>query len=115
MRDVAPERPPSRQSSLLRAENAVHASDYLKSLSHPTRLSILCRLVRGPAHVGELEALLDLPQAAVSKQLARLRAQGLVDARRAGRNMFYTLSDARTARIIGALDDAFCAPDTAHD
>ncbi|MCC5972291.1 MAG: winged helix-turn-helix transcriptional regulator [Pararhodobacter sp.] len=92
---------------------AEQTSDYLKALSHPTRLVILCRLAEGTANVGELEALLELPQAAVSKQLARLRAEGLVVCRRDGRNVFYSLGDARTERIIGALYTEFCAPGAA--
>ena len=51
---------------------------FLKSLSHPVRLIILCRLAEGRARVNELESLLNIPQAAVSKQLTRLREEGLV-------------------------------------
>mgnify|MGYP006147642087 CR=1 FL=1 len=59
---------------------------FLKSLSHPSRLVVLCRLAEGPANVGELESMLNLAQAEVSKQLARLRADKLVTTRRDGRN-----------------------------
>jgi ArsR family transcriptional regulator len=89
-------------------ENAVRTGEFLKSLSHPVRLVILCRLSQGGASVGELEALLDVPQAAVSKQLARLRDDGLVVARREGRSMIYSLSDPRTQRVVGVLYDEFC-------
>ena len=54
-------------------ENATITTQFLKSLAHPARLVILCRLAEGGINVGELESRLDLPQAAVSKQLARLR------------------------------------------
>ncbi|KPQ06693.1 MAG: putative transcriptional regulator [Rhodobacteraceae bacterium HLUCCA12] len=84
-------------------------SAFLKSLSHPTRLAILCRLIEGPAHVRHLETLLSLPQAAVSKQLARLRKAGLVACRRDGRNVVYAISDDRTARIVAMLHGEFCA------
>ncbi len=88
--------------------NAQRTGEFLKSLSHPVRLVILCRLAEGGASVGELETLLDVPQAAVSKQLARLRDDGLVVARREGRSVFYSLADTRTQRIVGALYDEFC-------
>lgn len=88
--------------------NAQRTGEFLKSLSHPIRLVILCRLSEGGASVGELETLLDIPQAAVSKQLARLREDGLVIARREGRSVFYSLADTRTQRIVGALYDEFC-------
>lgn len=89
-------------------ENATLTTQFLKSLAHPARLVILCRLAEGGINVGELESMLGLPQAAVSKQLARLREDGLVDCRREGRSMVYSLADERTRRIIRALYDEFC-------
>ena len=87
---------------------ATLTSEFLKSLSHPSRLVVLCRLAEGPANVGELEIMLNLPQAEVSKQLARLRADQLVTTRRDGRNVTYSLADARTARIVQLLHAEFC-------
>lgn len=89
--------------------NAQRTSEFLKALSHPARLVILCRLSEGPVSVGELEDFLQLPQSAVSKQLARLREDGLVECRRDGRTITYSLKDETTRRIIRALYDEFCA------
>lgn len=92
-------------------ENAKRTSEFLKSLSHPLRLVILCRLVEGEANVGDLEAKAGLPQAVVSKQLANLRAAGLVEFRREGREIHYSLSHDHTRRILMALYDEFCDDD----
>ena len=89
-------------------ENAERTTQFLKSLSHPSRLVILCRLAEGGSSVGELEEMLGVPQAAVSKQLARLREDGLVDCRRSGRSIVYSLADDRTRRVIKALYAEFC-------
>jgi DNA-binding transcriptional ArsR family regulator len=89
-------------------ENAEKTTQYLKSLAHPTRLIILCRLAEGGASVGQLESVLQAPQAAVSKQLARLREDGLVDCHRKGRSIVYSLADDSTRRIIRALYEEFC-------
>ncbi len=89
-------------------ENALRTTEFLKALSHPARLVILCRLAEGPLTVGELEEFLQLPQSAVSKQLARLRDDGLVDCRRDGRSITYTLTDGHTLRVISTLYDEFC-------
>jgi ArsR family transcriptional regulator len=59
--------------------------------------------------VGEIEALLGARQAAVSQQLARLRHEGLVAARREGKAMHYRLADERVRRLIGLLYEMFCA------
>jgi len=89
-------------------ENAERTTQFLKSLAHPSRLVILCRLAETGASVSELEAMLGVPQAAVSKQLARLREDGLVDFQRSGRSIVYSLADERIRRIIKALYAEFC-------
>ena len=68
--------------------NARQASDLLKALSHEVRLMILCFLIKGEKSVGEIEKMLELRQPAVSQQLARLRADGLVEARRNGKSIY---------------------------
>ena len=84
------------------------ASDFLKALAHENRLLILCLLCERARSVTELEQLLDLPQPAVSQQLARLRLDGIVETRREGRTVYYALADDTTRRFIGAIYDKFC-------
>ena len=93
---------------------ATVTSQFLKSVSHPSRLVLLCRLAEGPATVGEMEGMLGLPQAEVSKQLARLRADGLVTTRRDGRNITYSVAEARTVRLVKLLHAEFCATDAGY-
>jgi DNA-binding transcriptional ArsR family regulator len=88
--------------------NARQASEFLKALSHEVRLLILCFLIEGEKSVSEIENMLKLRQPAVSQQLARLRADGLVEARRNGKNIYYSLARTEIRDIIGVLHDAFC-------
>jgi DNA-binding transcriptional ArsR family regulator len=88
--------------------NARNASEFLKALAHESRLIILCSLVDGERSVSELERLLGLKQSAVSQQLARLRADGLVEARRNGKNIYYSLGRSEVRELIGALHSTFC-------
>lgn len=90
------------------AAHADAAAGYLKALAHEGRLLILCHLLDREKSVTELESLLESRQAAVSQQLARLRLEGLVKARRDGKVIYYSLSDPRTARMIGMLNELFC-------
>lgn len=92
-------------------EHARQASDFLKALSHEARLVILCLLVEGEKSVSELEELLNLRQPAVSQQLARLRADDLVEARREGKNIYYSLARPEVREIVGALQRVFCPPE----
>ena len=90
--------------------NAQAASDFLKALSHEARLVILCLLIEGEKSVTEIEQLLKLRQPAVSQQLARLRADDLVETRRDGKNIYYSLSRPEVKQVIEALHSAFCPP-----
>jgi DNA-binding transcriptional ArsR family regulator len=88
--------------------NARAASEFLKALSHEARLVILCLLAEGEKSVSELEEMLSLRQPAVSQQLARLRSDNLVETRRDGKNIYYSLARPEVVEIIGALHRAFC-------
>lgn len=90
-------------------EQAQAASAFLKAMAHEGRLMILCHLSAGEKSVTELEQLLDSRQAAVSQQLARLRLEGIVSCRRAGKTMYYALKDQKAARLIALVYDMFCA------
>jgi len=87
---------------------ATAASNFLKALAHEGRLLILCYLSSGEKSVTELEALLGSRQAAVSQQLARLRLEGLVNCRREGKAIYYSLGDPKAARMIALVYDMFC-------
>ncbi len=90
---------------------AAKASKLLRSLSHETRLLILCLLTeREEMSVSEIEDIVKLPQAAVSQQLARLRLDKLVLTRREGRLIYYRIADKDVSTIIGNLYDMFCKP-----
>lgn len=89
-------------------QKARKASDFLKAVAHESRLVILCLLSERERSVTELEELLALSQATVSQQLARLRHEGLVETRRDGRAVYYSLSDDTTKRFIQAIYDKFC-------
>jgi len=88
--------------------NAAAAAAYLKALSHEGRLMILCHLASGEKSVSELEELLGARQAAVSQQLARLRLEGLVSARRDGKAIYYDIADPRARRVVGLMYEMFC-------
>jgi DNA-binding transcriptional ArsR family regulator len=87
---------------------AAIAVELLKAISHEQRLIVLCMLVDGEKSVTELEALLGARQPALSQQLARLRADGLVATRRDGRNVFYSLAREDARAILETLYRVFC-------
>jgi len=94
-------------------DRAAEAATFLKALSHEGRLMILCHLSSGEKSVTTLEELLGARQAAVSQQLARLRSEGLVAARRDGKAIYYSILDPKAGAIMALVYEMFCGPDAA--
>ncbi len=72
-------------------EDLRDVAGYHKALADPTRLRILRRLAEAPGTVTELIDHVDLSQPLVSWHLRRLRAAGLIDTRRNGREVICSL------------------------
>ncbi|MBO9195565.1 MULTISPECIES: ArsR/SmtB family transcription factor [unclassified Rhizobium] len=79
------------------------ASELLKALAHHTRLLILCILAEEEKTVSEIEDILGMQQAMVSQQLARLRLEGLVNTRREGRMIYYSVGHSGTVSLLKSL------------
>jgi ArsR family transcriptional regulator len=107
---LAPGEAPRFDSAGLNRNAAARAAVFLRALAHEGRLEVLCQLIDGELSVGEIEARLGMPQAKVSQLLMRLRAEGLVEARRDGRRVLYRLQSGEIGRIIAVLRDMFCKP-----
>lgn len=71
----------------------IFKAEFFKALAHPVRIRILEILVRGERSVQELQEALGIDQPIVSQQLAVLRGKNIVDARKAGTAVRYTLRD----------------------
>src|SRR6478609_3207614 len=86
------------------AKQAGDAAQPLKMLANEKRLLILCFLaVRGEMTVGELVGVVKLSQSALSQHLAKLRADGLVEFRRAAQTLYYRVVDPRALRVLQLL------------
>ena len=90
-------------------DNADEAGQLLKALGNPDRLLLLCQLVAGEMNVGELEDRLKIVQPTLSQQLGVLRREGFVDTRRAGRQIYYSISSPQALAVIETLYQLFCS------
>ena len=86
------------------------ASEFLKSLSGRSRLAILCHLWDGEKSVGQLVSLTGVRDTAVSQQLALLRRDGIVVARREGQTLYYSIAHEGAAHVLKTLHGIFCDP-----
>lgn len=85
---------------------AEEATQLLKALAHPARLMICCQLKEKEMSVGDMELKLGIKQPRLSRELAKLREDGLVQTRRESKVIFYKLTD--TPRVVQMVE-AICA------
>jgi DNA-binding transcriptional ArsR family regulator len=71
----------------------IFKAEFFKALAHPVRIRILEILVGGSRSVQELQGALGVDQPTVSQQLAVLRTKNIVDARKEGTVVRYTVRD----------------------
>lgn len=80
-------------------------------LSNRSRLMILCLLTEGEKSVGQLAEAIGSRDTAVSQQLAVLRRERIVKARREGQTMFYRIVREDIGKMLAFLYDTYCGPD----
>jgi|WetSurMetagenome_2_1015567.scaffolds.fasta_scaffold140392_2 DNA-binding transcriptional ArsR family regulator len=80
----------------------LHA-DFCKTLSDASRLLIINELEEEELSVNELANRLGLHQSNTSKHLAMMKDHGLVNSRREGSTVYYSLSDPRIFEAIKLL------------
>lgn len=79
------------------------AAEVIKCLGHPLRLRLLEALEQGEKTVSELQDYAGATQAAVSQQLATLRARSIVDNRRDGTSVFYHIIEPKVTAILACI------------
>lgn len=84
------------------------AAQFLKSFAHRDRLKILCCLVDQELSVAEIESKVGTSQSALSQHLGRLKDEGILSSRRAGRQIIYRICDPTALNLISVLYRRFC-------
>lgn len=87
---------------------AADAVAALKVLGNENRLLLLCQLSQGEMCVSDLEEALGIHQPTLSQQLGVLRSEGVVQTRREGRIIYYSVSDPSTLEILALLYRLYC-------
>lgn len=80
------------------------AATFFKVVGDETRMKILCTIAEDEVCVNDIAEKIDMTKSAVSHQLKLLKAEGLVKARREGKNIYYSLDD---QHVIDIIDIAF--------
>ena len=75
-------------------------AEFFKALGHAARLVILEQLRTGQKSVNELQAVLGIDQSSVSQQLAVLRNKNIVESRKEGTTVYYTVRDPMIFQLL---------------
>ncbi len=84
-------------------EMAQHVADVLKAVAHPVRLQIIELLENGEQCVGDIVKKLDVPQAVVSQQLGLMKDKQVLQSRRQGTSVFYTIKNENVIKLLHCL------------
>jgi len=89
--------------------SADDACRLMKVLSNRDRMMLLCQISQGEMCVGELEEVLDIHQPTLSQQLTVLRNEELVETRREGKQIYYSLSNRVVLEVMDVLYKNYCS------
>ena len=78
-----------------------------QALAHPTRVAIVEYLQHGELSVGQLCEKVGVEQANASQHLAVLRAKHIVQTRKEGNQIYYSLRDPLLAKVLEVLREFF--------
>ncbi|WP_130802499.1 ArsR/SmtB family transcription factor [Acinetobacter ihumii] len=80
----------------------------LKSLANTDRLLILCHLVQEELNVSQIEEKTQINQPTLSQQLMLLRKSDMVNTRRDGKQIFYSLKNEKLIEVLMTLHRLYC-------
>ncbi|APG26856.1 transcriptional regulator [Syntrophotalea acetylenivorans] len=87
----------------IKTQSYEREAEILKVLGHPIRLKIVAGLLSEACNVKKIWECLGLPQATVSQHLALLKNKGIIEGRRSGVEVYYSVISEQARLIIQAL------------
>ncbi|MFO7956849.1 MAG: metalloregulator ArsR/SmtB family transcription factor [Candidatus Brocadiia bacterium] len=89
--------------SLLPRETLEEAAECLKLMGHPARIRMVDILMQGEFQVNEIAEMCELQPHQASEHLRLLKGHGLLDSRRDGRAVYYSVADPRLPGLIQCI------------
>lgn len=89
-------------NGILAGNNMDDASRFLKAISHPLRLKILCVLGKDELSVQDILKTVGTTQSNVSQHLCLLKNKGVVASRKDANRVFYSIKDETIKKILGS-------------
>jgi ArsR family transcriptional regulator, virulence genes transcriptional regulator len=106
---VAPQ--PLLNATEMLARRAEDVAELLSAMANAKRLMALCAMMEQERSVTDLAEIVDMKAAALSQQLARMRAMRIVATRRDAQTVYYRLASPEISEILQTLHRLYCAPE----
>ena len=99
--------PKTKCANCNKKESVAQAVRYLKVLANQERMQVMCNISQEPHSVSELMEITGLMQSTLSMHLSKLRKEEMVETRKQGRSVYYSISDPRIRRLVQYLCQEF--------
>jgi ArsR family transcriptional regulator len=80
----------------------------LSCIAHPFRLMIICMLLKREMFVNELIDKIGTSKGNISQHLRVLADRGLIQKRRDGNRIFYSIKDPRLEDLVSRIKKLYC-------
>jgi DNA-binding transcriptional ArsR family regulator len=84
-------------------ESAQKITEVLKAVAHPVRLQIVAALEDKALCVADIMAVVGGKQAITSQQLNMMRTRGVLEARREGNKVFYSIANPNVIKLLDCM------------
>ena len=84
-------------------ESAQRVAEVLKAVAHPVRLQIVAALEDKALCVADIMAAVGGKQAMTSQQLNMMRTRGVLEARRQGNRVFYSIANPNVIKLLDCM------------
>lgn len=88
------------KKNMLNEEVLLMMADFYKAFSDSTRVKIIDAIYENELCVCDISVLLNMTKSAVSHQLKYLREMNLIKARKAGKEVYYSLADKHVKEVF---------------
>ena len=83
--------------------------------SNPKRLEIIDLLRDGEKSVNELSSLMEIPQANLSQHLSLMRQRGILETRRDGVNIYYSIANPKVIKAFEIMREVLLEQLSMHE
>ncbi len=85
-------------------ERYKRAAEAMGAIAHPDRLKIIAILRSKEMSVSEIQEALQMKQSITSQNLTRMKSKGILESRREGNVVYYSIKNREVLKIIGCIE-----------